>query len=266
MITITVDDKAVKQMIADLPNKASRAAERAIDATVREIKKEVITTMKSVFDRPTPFTLNSLQLTLTQNHNMMAKVWFKDPARMHQHYLVPQVDGGLRRSKGLELALGMQFTPADELGFAKMDQYGNVKSGQVKQIMSRLGALTKSAGSSGNATTKSLKGGKERDYVLIRNRKTNLAPGIYQRVATTRSVRGRYSDLSARKTGRAGGANAWQTGTRKAVVRARGLAPVMFQATPKPVRPLLDFYGIANKTYSQNFTKFFHKFFSAVRR
>ena len=101
-------------MLTASPQLANRAAELALDATAKAIRDEVKTTMPRVFDRPTPYTLNSLQVTPTHNHNMTAMVWFKDPDRMGQHYLVPQVDGGPRKLKGFERGLGNQeYTTAE---------------------------------------------------------------------------------------------------------------------------------------------------------
>jgi hypothetical protein len=129
-------------------------------------------------------------------------------------------------------------------------------------------------GHDSDQTSRSRKKGKERDYVFFPKRMTNVAPGIYKRIPANmfnrrkiiREVRGRYSTINDHKSHRAGGAYAWQTGKHKAVIRARGLAPVMFQFTRKPYRPLLDFYGVANKTYDRIFIAKFNAFFNALLR
>ena len=72
---------------------------------------------------------------------------------MGAHYLVPQVDGGQRKLKGFERAIGEgELVPA--LG-AKLNQYGNVSPGQIRQILSVLGKAEASAGYSANITSRS---------------------------------------------------------------------------------------------------------------
>jgi hypothetical protein len=262
MIRVTINDTEVRKMIAALPKSAGRAAEIALDKTAREIRNEIKDEMRRVFDRPVPYTINSLQITPTRGHNMEASVWFKDPERMGQHYLVPQVEGGPRQLKGLERAIAAKSGVKMELvpgSGARMDQYGNVARGQIMQIMSVLKVSEQWAGHDSNVTKRSASRGKERDYVFIPRKRGRLLPGIYQRVAKGSSaVRGRYSSIDGRTKGRAGGAKAWQIGRKKLVVRARGLKPILLRGrTGHQVRPLLDFYGIAERVYSTRFMVLF---------
>jgi len=252
MISITIDDKAVKAMLKGLPKQASRAAEQALDFTALRIAYEIYTQMLRVFDRPNMYTLNSLKVTKTKGHNMQASVWFKDPERMGQHYLVPQVDGGRRKIKGFERALGSdEYTPADERG-AKMDKHGNVSPGQIKQILSVLGKAETSAGFDANLTAKSAKRNKRsRDYIQIKaGNRARIAPGIYQRYQTGVGF--------GAKTKRSLPFGEWQKGRTRgrfsSVVVARGLRPVLFVGkTGHNVRPLLPFYKIAHATYDKYF-------------
>jgi hypothetical protein len=264
MIKISIDDAAVKRLIDSLPKSAVRAAEIALDQTVKAIRNEIRDEMRRVFDRPVPWTLNSLQITPTRNHNLQASVWFKDPERMQQHYLVPQVEGGARKLKGLERAIaarsGVQMELVPGAG-AKLDRYGNVARGQVMQIMSVLKVSERWSGHQSDVTRRSASRGKERDYVLIPRQRGKLIPGIYRRVARGSStLRGRYSSLDGKTKGRAGGAYSWQVGRRKKLaVRARGLQPILLRGTTgNPVRPLLDFYGIAEQVYNERFQRLFH--------
>lgn len=263
MIRVEVQDAEVRKLIASLPKTAGRAAEIAIDKTAKEIRNEIRSEMKRVFKGPAPYTINSLQITPTSNHNMQATVWFKDPERMSQHYLVPQVEGGARKLKGMERAIAERYGVKMELvpGVgARIDRYGNVSPGQIMQIMSVLKISERWAGHQSNITSRSLRRGKERDYVLIPRKRGKLLPGVYQRVARgSSSIRGRYSSIDNKKKGRAGGAYAWQVGRRKMVTRARGLKPIMLRGkTGDPVRPLLDFYGIADQVYSRRFRELFY--------
>jgi hypothetical protein len=101
------------------------------------IHRELKATISRVFQDPAPYTKNSLKVTKTRNHNMQASVWFKEPDRMGDHYLLPQVEGGERKEKGFERALShTKFIPSDHL---PLDRYGNVAPGLIRQILSVLG-------------------------------------------------------------------------------------------------------------------------------
>lgn len=146
--------RATREQIALATAKAlTFTAERVRDAEKQE--------MQRVFDRPTPFTLNSLYMRGANPRNLEARVWFKDlggsggsrknigtPAA---HYLVPQVYGGGRTLKQFEVYLqragvlpsGMYAVPG---AGAKLDAYGNMSRGQLVQILSALGAAEHSSG------------------------------------------------------------------------------------------------------------------------
>ena len=74
-------------------------AERVRDAEKRE--------MQRVFDRPTPFTLNSLYLRGATPARLESRVWFKD-LRFKKHYLLQQVKG---LKYELQLAAGQDSLP-----------------------------------------------------------------------------------------------------------------------------------------------------------
>lgn len=258
MITIDIKGlKNVQQMLATMPKAARRAAELALDATAQAIRDEIRRTMPLVFDRPTPYTLNSLKITPTRGHNLQASVWFKEPPRMGAHYLVPQVEGGVRALKGFERALGQQeFTPA--MG-ARINQYGNVSPGQIRQILSVLKLAERSAGYSANLTARSAKRNrKDRDYVLITKQQGRLLPGIHQRFQTGVGF--------GHKTKRTLPFGTWQKGRTRgrfaSVVRAKGLRPVLLMGrTGKQVKPRLDFYTIGHKEFQRRFGPLFWNHF-----
>lgn len=265
----------VRSMLSTCPKQAARATEIALNVTGKKIKEDIQSEMQRVFDRPVPYTLNSLQLTPATSSKLTATVWFKEPPRMGQHYLMPQVDGGQRKLKGFERGIGLgEMEPA--VG-AKRDRYGNVSVGQLRQIMSVLGKAEVSAGYAANKTARSAtRNIKERDYVLIdRRQRGNLPIGIYQRfqdgpkvTALGRRTAQRVFDARARLGlgGRGGYANpsdrsrAYERGHRRAVIRARGLRPVLLATgTKQRVRPLLRFYVVAGITFSREFEPAFLK-------
>lgn len=248
--------KDVQRMLDAVPRQAIRAVEIALDATGKQIKQDVKQEMQRVFDRPTPFTLNSLKLTPTHNHNMTVTVWFKEPDRMGQHYLVPQVDGGPRNTKGFERGIDLgELVPA--MG-AKINQYGNVSPGQLRQILSVLGKAETSAGYMANITSRSRRRNtRERDYVVIdRRQRGNLPMGVYQRFQTGAGFGAKTKRTFLDRS------RSYQRGRTRgrfsSVIRARGLRPVLLTGrTGHSVKPLLDFYGVAGRTFAREFEKRF---------
>lgn len=257
-------DKEVALMLSNVPKQASRAAEMALDYTAKAGRDAIKQEMPRVFDRPTPFTLNSLKVTPTRNHNMQASIWFKEPDRMSEHYLVPQVEGGKRNLKGFERALGnKEFVPA--IG-AKRNQYGNVSPGQIRQLLSVLGRAERFSGYSANITSRSRRANrKERDYVLITKRRGRLIPGVYQRFQTGAGFGAKTKRTFADQS------RSYQKGRTRgrfsSVVRARGLRPVLLIGrTGHRVSPLLDFYGIATRIFEKTFANVFWQRFNSLVR
>jgi hypothetical protein len=225
----------VQAMLNAFPRQARRAAELALDATALAIRNDIRSTMPRVFDRPVAWTLNSLKVTKTKGHNMIAKVGFKEPDRMQQHYLVPQVEGGKRHLKGFERAVG--GGEYDLAVGAKRTAAGNITVGQSKGIV---------------AGVKQRRGA---DYVVIKaGNKQGLPAGVYQRTKTsggfgrkvTRTMS--YTAQKGRKRGRFVSA-----------ILARGLKPIIIKKERKgeSIKPRLDFYGIAQSTFDAEFSSRF---------
>lgn len=282
-LTVAVSgSKEVAAALAEFPGKAHRACAIALNKAGKLVKEAEVAEMKSVFDNPTRYTLNSLQLSPATKSDLKATVWFKEPDRYkdNPHYLLPQVEGGSRHLKGFEqgIALG-ELVPA--MG-AKLNQYGNVSMGQIRQILSVLGKAETSAGYMANITDRSRRRNtKERDYVVIdRRQRGNLPLGVYQRFQTgagfgaktkrTFLDRSKSYQRGNRKqavrdprTGRfvkwfGQSSVFWEGSQIQSVIRARGLRPVLLTGrTGRRVKPLLDFYGVAHRTFNQRFEPLF---------
>lgn len=121
------------------------ATAKAMTFTAEAVRAEEKTEMLRVFDRPTPFTLNSLYLKPATPSTLTARVYFKD-LRWKAHYLIPQVEGGGRPLKRFEkmlqsrgqMPVGMFAVPGER---ADLDAYGNMSRGQLIKILSALNAL-----------------------------------------------------------------------------------------------------------------------------
>jgi hypothetical protein len=70
MIRVNAKTKAIEIELTKTGKNIQRAMELSIDRTLDEIKDSVWSQLPKFFDRPTPYTLNSLQVTKTQGHNM----------------------------------------------------------------------------------------------------------------------------------------------------------------------------------------------------
>lgn len=124
------------------------ATKEAINEAAEEAKKALIAEMPRVFDRPTPYTLNSLFIRYATKQNLSAEVKLKDEAYKGTpatKYLFPEVEGGPRDRKGMEFLLqrtgllpqGWFVIPTS---FAPLDAFGNVPGSMVQKILSQLQA------------------------------------------------------------------------------------------------------------------------------
>jgi hypothetical protein len=140
----------------------------AINACLAQIKPAVQAEMLDVFDKPTPYTLNSYMVMKgAKKNSLFGIVGFKTQRifneagkftggfttadeeksnpRLASTYLQPQMRGGIRPAKGLELLLrargilgNNEFLVPSK--FMKLDQYGNVSRGTVQKILANLQA------------------------------------------------------------------------------------------------------------------------------
>ncbi len=213
--------KEVDRMLAAYDKRARRALEKTLDQLAVKISGDERAEMKRVFSNPVAYTLNSLKVTKTKGHNMVAKVGLKDPPRMQQHYLVPEVLGGQRKEKGFELAVdpGAQF---DLSKYARRTGSGDISVSQAKEIVRGV----KGAG---------------REYFYLKHRHGRLLPGVYQRVKTGKGF-GKGVDKASRRVVQRG----QRRGRFTSAILARGIKPILIRRASKQVyRDLFKFYEVA---------------------
>ena len=180
----------------------------ALTRTAQDVRKAEREEMQKVFDRPTPYTLNSLYVAGATKEQMQARVWLKDELAVSNggtpatKYLLPQIEGGGRALKGLErmmerigaLPKGWRVVPGQG---ASVDGYGNMSRSQVIQILSYFQAWNLSGLEANNSTAATrarlAKGTKKRagvSYFVSRgrtdDRARHLHAGVWQRVGKWR--------------------------------------------------------------------------------
>lgn len=173
-----------------------------LSRTAVALKGEFQGRLPEVFDRPTPYTLNSLFVKPARADDLVAAVWFKDDRAASQggipatKYLLPQVRGGERSLKRMERLLAMAGHLPD--GYvtvpgqgARLDGYGNMERGQLIQILSQLritavsGFTRNMAFDAGKQIAAQRRAGGRFFVVPVGGR---TAPGVYQREFNGRNI------------------------------------------------------------------------------
>jgi hypothetical protein len=198
MISINVQsniDKVVREFVDTTKKQVSYAARKAVSKTAEDVRTALVDEMKRVLDRPTPYTLRSVYNRMRRGDPPTADVWLRDRFDRGKgggaaaEYLLPQIEGGLRAQKRMEYALtatgylpnGWVTVPGQG---AKIDAYGNMANGQVRSILSALGAAELTSGYSSNRTATSAKRRRKQlaeYFVIVPGRGSHLFPGVYQK-------------------------------------------------------------------------------------
>jgi hypothetical protein len=199
-ISIKVDgldrvDKSIKELGRQFPV----AVAKALTFTAERVKARLGQEMNTVFDRPTPYTLNSLYLKTATQNDLTAAVFMKDntsSARLPVNWLGPEIFGGDRKRKAFERALLFHGVMNTQRAYAmpganaELDRYGNMSKGQINRMLSYFQAAENRAGYKANTSAekkaKLAKGTRSSlgiTYFAIKSQKGHLAPGIYSKVA-----------------------------------------------------------------------------------
>lgn len=242
-----VEVRGLANIVSGLGELSDRQMNFAIAKTLTNIasiaKDNTADEMKTVFDRPTPFTINSLRIKSATKSDLSSKVFLKDISAFsgpEKHYLVPQTYGGQRPFKAYEMRLyrsgilprGYYTIPGDG---ADYDAFGNMSRGQINQILSFFDAFRESGFGANMGPL-----GRERLSRPTRSRygigyfdvqpgaRSNLFPGIYKEI---------FSNFG------------------------RAIQPVLIFVRRSVYQKRLDLQRIANQTYSQNFNELFRQNF-----
>lgn len=197
-ITIDHNIPAVQAALAQSAKQVPFAMSKALNKTAEEGRVMVQDAMKSVFDRPTPWVLNSLRIKYATKRNLVAELAFKDidSARSSRTMVEPHVEGGGRHFKVFEARLkaaghvpkGWNIVPGKA---ATLDQFGNMSQSQIKQVLSLLvtngpmpASWHKNRSRLAAGNVKQNQYGFEYFVNPVGGRNKKLEPGIYKRFST----------------------------------------------------------------------------------
>jgi hypothetical protein len=190
-ISVQSNFPQVAAQINELGRQGPYAAAVALTRSMKDAQGAVKDEMRSVFDRPTAYALNGTFVKTATQDRLEARLWVKDnpfgkgtPA---DRFLLPHVYGGGRGQKGMErmlqraglLPAGWCAVPA---AGAQLDGNGNVKRGQITQILSQLkvqrgaGHESRASGSTRSNRTIARQGV---TYFALPGGNRGLKPGIY---------------------------------------------------------------------------------------
>jgi hypothetical protein len=198
----------VKQAMEKAASQVPFSMMTALNKTAAKARDAVRAEMPRVFDRPTPWVLNSLRIKYATKARLSAEMAFKDSWSSSagevggKTMIAPHVFGGGRSFKGMEVRLyragilptGWTVVPG---GGAKLDAYGNMSRGQITTLLNVLGTYTESGYNKANSKTiaRLAKGNVKKNIygftywvnpaVAVGSaRGLHLPPGVYQRVTT----------------------------------------------------------------------------------
>jgi len=160
-----------------LPFAIALGLTRTAQGAIRAQKKE----MRSVFDRPTPYTVGALKYLPADKRDTPIKsaiflAEFAGKGTPADRYLGPHIFGTMRKQKPHErrlmgkglISAGYGTAPADD---AELNRYGNIKPSTYAKILSEVGAL-------GDQSFTGRRKKKKKYYVAYKNGK---AVGIRER-------------------------------------------------------------------------------------
>lgn len=192
---LTFDATGIRQTQTALRDFSDRrlatAAATTLTRTGRDVVAGVQDRMRTIFDRPTPYTLGGVGSTRATPQKLEVEVFLKDQqgergGRAAAVFLRSQVSGGARKAKGFERLLqarglmpdGWRAVPG---AGAKLDQYGNLDRTQLGQILSQLRVSSRikglASGAKGIGAQRKAGG---RFFSVLPGAK-GARPGIYQR-------------------------------------------------------------------------------------
>lgn len=151
----SVDETGLEDALGALRKLQGAAPDRALSQALNNVAKDTLSPLQaetaSVFERPTPFTLNAFRVDYARPQSLSAAVSVKDTksgsarGKAPEDWFGPQVYGGERQLKASERFLRARgILPAGRYAVpgpgARLDAYGNMSRGHISQLMKGLHA------------------------------------------------------------------------------------------------------------------------------
>lgn len=235
-------EQYIRTLIREFPVETAKG----LNDTAFYVRKKQIEMVGRIFPTAKPQTKRNFFVQQATVDRLVATIWFDQIYRRgFEEYMLPNIKGGSRKMKPSEQRLGRFYVPG---AGAQIDQYGNMKGGQITQILSQMGRFGDVAGYDMNQTARSKRRRgrttKSTEYFIVTKKTGGLAPGIYQR----HSGMGPFQDGASPliKSSRSLPAGSFQRGKSGGAIRSRGITPVMIftKAAPK-YKAVWPFYEVA---------------------
>lgn len=200
MTTISIRDNfsdVIKRLETVAPKQINFAVMVTLNKAAYEASEEVKREMRRVFNAPTPWVIGGVRYRKATRNKLTATVdldfWGNKQGVTVEKVLSAEISGGRRQLKRFESALarmhilpsGMAVVPGSG---AEVDGYGNMKAGQIVQILSWFQAFGEQ-GYSANMRDGGRRLGRDNkrtgkrgfSYFVLKKQHGKLPPGIYKR-------------------------------------------------------------------------------------
>lgn len=136
-IKIKVDTKRVKRFLSNVQRKQIPfATARAITQTLQIARKDVLRQLDKDIRRPVPFTRRGFRVDGANKVNLTGRLFILPKQARYLHW---QISGGVRRPKGMALAM----RPAKPMpGDLRLNKYGNLPPSQHARAQLSKGAIS----------------------------------------------------------------------------------------------------------------------------
>ena len=159
-IKVSIDTSGVQRMLANAEKQLRYAAARGLTATAYDARTALQKEMAARLDRPTRWTLGGSRVEKATRDNLVAVLAMREGQFQPADQLRQQFAGGGRAPKRFEVALqragliagGERIVPGRA---AQLDVYGNVRRGQLTQILQAIGAAKAKAPTKQKRTSRS---------------------------------------------------------------------------------------------------------------
>ena len=187
--SIGIKTKTMEELVASIGDVDKKHIPYAVRLAVNRVAELSIPTIKTnmnvVFDRPSPWTLNSLRVKYATSAKPVAVVQHKDVSgrgTSPSKYLRPNIEGSTRTKKASEqqwsnkVGQPIWWTPSKNID---LDPYGNVPAATIRKLLEGTRA---ELGSAGKKKQRFKKGALSTGRYFIRkpSDKSSKKPGVYE--------------------------------------------------------------------------------------